>query len=181
MKDYFDELSVEEYETLAPEDKTKFDYQIIKSLFYDEVCGHAHGAIDVMEKTDIVNDYKSKQANRPKHLGWLKALASCYQLAQGTQTRHELQASAEDTQFAVSLANELDDLASSLLATVNRIVDLEAAYMGVLHGRKEGVNILSDAGDHVPYDRQGELDKINAQKLIQKTLGHLEQEVSAEK
>lgn len=157
-------MTVAEFNELPAAERKKNEYGIAKEVAFGRIKNEAIAAIDYIEDLGITNDYENGCANRERHLGWLQALVACYEQGSGAQSRQELQAQTEQTQFAASLADEVNELSIELRKTLDALIAYETAYLAVIYGRRQGVHYRDDLGNFTEYSPE----EIYRNELVEK-------------
>jgi len=174
----WEEMTVAEFNELPADERKKNEYGIAKEVAFGRIKNESIKAIDYIEDLGIANDYANGCANRERHLGWLQALVACYEQGSGLQARQELQAQTEQTQFAASLADEVNELSIELRKTLESLIAHETAYLAVIYGRKQNIHYQDDLGNFNEYSPEeiyrNELVEKEYQRKIFKSVSEIE-------
>ncbi len=156
-------MTVAEFKELPPAEQYAFEFETLQHLFTQQMRVEANTAFDYIGGLKIVQDEQRGVANRERLLGWLFALTACYEHSTAVQSKHELQCQTEATQLANTLAHNAHTIAMNLRQTVEEAVGIEAAYAGIIYGRRNSnIHITDMDGSHTPYTDE-ELAKVEAQ------------------
>lgn len=121
--------------------------------------------LDALDRSDAVNDKVNRVAKLENVLGMLLALTTIYDQGSEHQSRMELQAQTEDTQYSVQITSAINDRAAGLKLAVEECISLQAAYSAVLLGRKEfDVEFLNHDGEWLNYETTEQLELLSEEK-----------------
>ena len=125
-----------------------------RSEGFNEECRY-YGAdfIDGLIEHNTINDPAKGVSHREPVMGMLLALANLYESGAGAQSRLELQAQTELSQFAVSITSAISDRAAVIRSAVDDCLVLESAYASVILGRRElDVEFVDSSGTCISYE-----------------------------
>ena len=115
--------------------------------------------ISGLAEHNIINDPVARVSKRENVLGMMIALAYIYDAGAGAQSRHELQAQSEMSQFAVQITSAVSDRAAIIKSCLEELLGLESAYASVLLGRREfNIEYLNDSGEFMSYETTEQLE-----------------------
>ncbi len=121
--------------------------------------------IDGLDDHDIVNDRIARVSKREPVLGMMLALAHLYEAGASAQSRHELQAQSEMSQFAVQITAAASDRAALIKHAVEECLALESAYSAVILGRREfDIEYQNDGGEFLTYETTEQLELLPEEK-----------------
>lgn len=115
--------------------------------------------IEGLADHNIVQDPVAGVSKRENVLGMMIALAYIYDAGAAGQSRHELQAQSEMSQFAVQITSAVSDRASVIKNCLDELLVLESAYSSVILGRREfDIEYLNDSGEFMSYETTEQLE-----------------------
>lgn len=148
-EDVFREVS-----RLSPEQKMRMVYGTAMAQFVEDVQETSIQTLDFCIDNGLLNDHESKTFRRDQCLGILSCIAKTYLLSTEQATRQELQCMSEYTEFASRIAGATNTAANSMIALLEKLIQLDSAYTAILTGRKMNVHFINDDGDHEPFSDQ---------------------------
>ena len=131
-----------------------------KAEDFNEQCRFFGGDfIDGMIEHNTIQDPVKGVSHREPVIGMLMALANIYEAGAGAQSRWELQAQTELSQYAVQITTAISDRAAVIRSAVDDCLVLESAYASVILGRKElDVEYVDSSGNCVRYETEEQLE-----------------------
>lgn len=109
-----------------------------------------------------MNDHQRGVSIIENPLGFMRALSVIVENSAEMQSRQELQAQDQHTQFAVQIMDAITDRAQAIKDMTEELIGLQSHYAAVLQGRRLSVHYQNADGDFEPYS-DAELQKIEEQ------------------
>ena len=133
--------------------------------FEDDARFFGADFIEGLADHEVVNDPIARVSKREPVLGMLMALAHIYEAGTASQSRHELQAQTEMSQFAVQITTAASDRAAVIKSAVQECLLLESAYSSIILGRKEfDIEFQNDSGEFINYETTEQLELLPEEK-----------------
>jgi hypothetical protein len=129
-------------------------YPQLTEEFYNSARDQGIAFLDSCEETGLINNYQTGSSNRDVVLGILLASAKAFQLSADAQTRQEMQACSEESQYGMQIADRISDLSAELVDIVDALMVNSSHYAAVLYGRRILNVHYIDAEGAVVRDKQ---------------------------
>ena len=152
-----------EIASLSPEAKYKMIYSRVTELFCEDVRKNGIWMIDFLEDSNLVNDHQLGVSINGNPLGFMRALSVIVENSAEMQSRHELQAQDQHTQFAVQIMDGITDSVQAIKDMTEEFIGLQSHYAAVLQGRRLSVH-YQNADDYFEPYSDAELQKIEDQR-----------------
>ena len=143
-----------EVNSLPKKEKMEIVFALTRKDYFEDVQWWSMWLINFIDAQNLINDHETGTSRRELVTGFLRTTALLYQQSADDMTRAELQTQTQDSQYAVSLANEASMLADALNKLVSQIIQCDADYMSVLNGRKSSWHYIDGDGKGRPYPRK---------------------------
>ena len=129
-------------------------YPQLTEQFFNSAKDQGIAFLDSCDETGLINDYKTQTSNRDVVLGILLACAKCFQLSADNQTRQEMQACNEESQYGMQIADRISDLSAELVDIVDALMVNSSHYAAVMYGRRVLNVHYTDAEGTVTRDKR---------------------------